>query len=86
VAKKADEVTEVVTASLGTGVTEDERRRVAELLKGVDVIVRVGAGWLPEGKADPTPKVTPEDKIDILSAVESVRNGRRDGRENGDDN
>jgi iron complex transport system ATP-binding protein len=86
VAKKADEATEVVTASLGTGVTEDKSRRVAELIEEAEVVVRVGAGWLPDGGTDATPKVTPEDTTDILSAVESVRNGRGDGRESGDDN
>jgi iron complex transport system ATP-binding protein len=72
VAEKADETTEIVTASLGTGARDEERQRVAVLVNEADAVVRDGAGWIPEAAVNGTPTVTPEDTKDIVEAVESA--------------
>jgi hypothetical protein len=73
VAEKADETTEIVTASLGTGARDEERQRVAVLVNEADAVVRDGAGWIPEAAVNGTPTVTPEDTKDIVKTVESAR-------------
>ncbi|MDZ7687687.1 MAG: ATP-binding cassette domain-containing protein [Halobacteriales archaeon] len=78
VAERFDGATEVVTASLGTGAGEEERGRVAALVEEADAVVYDGVGWLPEGAVGTTPTVTSEDTTNIIAAVESARDGRRD--------
>ena len=72
-AEKADTGTVVVEASLRTGVDDEKRRRVTELLEKADVVVRDGAGWVPEATVNGMPTVTTEEKADIVDAVESAR-------------
>jgi len=84
--EKADSGTEVVEASLSTGVGDEERERIAELLAESEVVVRDGAGWLP-GDAD-TPTVRLREETDTVEAVESARDGEArtpvtDGNGNG---
>jgi len=71
-AEAADDGTEVVSASVGDGAGDTERERVDALVEEAAVVVRDGAGWLPDTPAvEETPAVTAdEDDGDVIEAVE----------------
>lgn len=70
-AEAADEGTEVVVSGAFSPVSEEKRRRVAELVEEAAVVVRGGAGWLPETSAVvETPVVSAKNEYDVIGAVE----------------
>jgi len=71
VVEAAEEGTEVVSSGAFSPVSEEKRRRVAELVEEAAVVVRDGAGWLPETSAvAETPVVSAKNEYDVIEAVE----------------
>jgi len=73
-AEAAEEGTKVVSSGAFSPVSAEERERVAELVEEASVVVRGGAGWLPDTSAvAETPLVSAEDECDVAEAVENRR-------------
>ena len=73
-AEAAEEGTEVVSSGAFSSVSAEERERVAALVEEASVVVRGGAGWLPETSAvAETPVVSAKNDCDVAEAVEDRR-------------
>ncbi len=66
----AKEGTEVVVSESFSPVSEEKRERVAELVEEAGVVVRDGAGWLPETNAVVETPVVSANECDVIEAIE----------------